>query len=111
VRKIKGNTGYVIFTVKNTAEPSAMDTSLHHQNTLPWLNSDIYRLSVTCEGTGCSAQLLNELISIVPGETSKIPVYVSFEKEASRKAKINLRVQSETDSGVKAFCSAVITIH
>jgi M6 family metalloprotease-like protein len=111
VRKIKGNTGYVIFTVKNTAEPSAMDPSLHHQNTLPWLNSDIYRLSVKCEGTGCSAQLLNELISLKPGEIGEVPVYVSFEKETLRKAKINLRVQSETDSGVKAFCSAVITIH
>lgn len=97
VRKIKGNTGYVIFTVKNTGGPSAMDTSLHHQNTLPWLNSDIYRLSVKCEGTGSSARLLSELISLKPGEIVEVPVYVSFEKGASRKAKLNLTIQSESD--------------
>jgi M6 family metalloprotease-like protein len=97
VRKIKGNTGYVIFTVKNTGEPSAIDTSLYHQNTLPWLNKDIYRLSAKCQGTGCSASLLNELISLKPGEIGEVPVYVSFEKETSRKAKLNLTIQSESD--------------
>jgi M6 family metalloprotease-like protein len=97
VRKINGNTGYVIFTVKNRGEPSGTDTSLHHQNTLRWLNSDIYRLSVNCEGAGCSAQLLNGLISLEPGETSEVPVYVSFENGASRKVKVSLTIQSESD--------------
>jgi M6 family metalloprotease-like protein len=97
VRKIKGNSGYVFFTVANTGKPSATDTSLHHQNTSPWLNSDIYRLSVKCEGTGYSVLLLNELISLEPGETAEIPVYVSFEKGASRKAEVNLIIQSESD--------------
>jgi M6 family metalloprotease-like protein len=110
VRKIKGNTGYVIFTLKNTGEPSATDSSLHYQNSSRWLNSDIYRLSVKCEGTGCSAQLLNELISLGPGETGEVPVYVSFEKGV-RKEKITLMIKSETDPGEKAFCSAVIKIH
>jgi hypothetical protein len=97
VRKIKGYTGYVFFKVSNTGEPSATDTSLHHQITSRWLNGDIYRLSVKCEGTGYSALLLNELISLEPGETAEIPVYVSIDKGASRKAKVNLIIQSESD--------------
>jgi hypothetical protein len=108
VRKIKENTGYVTFTVKNTGEPSAVDTSLHYQNTLPWLNSDIYRLSVKCEGTGCSASLLNELISLKPGETGEIPVFVSFENGVSRKAKLNLTIQSESDHSLNKTCSVKI---
>jgi hypothetical protein len=95
-RKINGKTGYVFFTVANTGEPSAKDPALHHQNTSRWLNSDIYRLSVKSEGTGCSALLLNELISLEPGEAQEVPVYISFEKGASRKAKLNLTIQSES---------------
>jgi M6 family metalloprotease-like protein len=108
VRKIKGNSGYVFFTVANTGKPSATDTSLHHQNTSPWLNSDIYRLSVKCEGTGYSVLLLNELISLEPGETAEIPVYVSLEKGASRKAKINLTVISESNPDRKVTLPVVI---
>jgi hypothetical protein len=100
VKKIKGNTGYVFFTVTNTGEPAATDPSLHHQNTSRWLNSDIYRLSVNCEGTGYSALLLNELFSLEPGETAEVPVYISIDKRAPRKVRINLTVISESDSSL-----------
>ena len=105
VRKLKGSTGYVFFTVANTGEPSATDPSLHYQNTSRWLNSDIYRLSVKCDGTGSSAQLLNELISLEPGESAGVPVYVSFEKGTSRKAKVNLTIQSESNHSSIKTCS------
>jgi M6 family metalloprotease-like protein len=107
VRKIKGKTGYVLFTVTNKGEPSATDPSLHQQNTSRWLNSDIYRLSVKSEGTGYSAQLLNELISLEPGETTEVPVYVSFEKGIYI-GKITLMVKSETDPGLVILGSSVI---
>ena len=109
VRKIKGNTGHVIFTVKNTGGLSATDSSLHYQNTSRWLNSDIYRLSVKWEGTACSAWLLNELISLGPGETGEVPVYVSFEK-GIRKEKITLTIKSETDPGLVVSGSSVIKL-
>jgi len=105
VRKIKGNAGYLIFKIKNTGEPSALEPSLHHQNTSKWLNSDIYRLSVICEGTGCSVQLLNGFISLESGETGEVPVYISFEKGSPRKAKVNLRVSSESDNTLIKTCS------
>jgi M6 family metalloprotease-like protein len=111
VKKIKGNTGYITFTVKNTGEPFATDPSLHHQNTTRWLTKDIYRLSVSVEGIECKAQLINRFLSLEPGETGEVPVYVSFEKGSSRKAKINLTVQSESNYRLKITRAITIKIN
>jgi M6 family metalloprotease-like protein len=110
-KKIKGNAGYVFFTVKNTGEPSATDQSLHYQNTFRWLNSDIYRLSVSCESSGHSAMLLNGLISLEPGETADVPVYMERVKGSPRRVKVKFTVQSECDRGLKNSSSTTITIH
>jgi hypothetical protein len=110
-KKLKGNTGYVFFTVTNTGEPSATDQSLHYQNTCRWLNSDIYRLSVTNEDDGHSAMLLNGLISLEPGETAEVPVYIERSKGSSRRTKVKLTVQSETDPGLQAAHSIIVKIH
>lgn len=104
-RKVKGNAGYLIFKIKNTGEPSASEPSLHHQNTSRWMNSDIYRISADTECTGCSFILLNELISLEPGEEKEIPVYITFEKDASRKVRINLIVRSESDNSFEETSS------
>ena len=61
------------------------------------MNSDIYRILVDAEGKGCSATLLNEFVSLKPGEEKEIPVYISFEKGSSRNAKVNLKIISESD--------------
>jgi hypothetical protein len=96
-RKIKGGSGYVVFTVRNTGEPAAADTALHHQNTSGWLNSDIFRLTAACNGKECPVTLLNGFISLHPGEKGEVPVYVTFDGLTSRKAKISLTVRSESD--------------
>lgn len=96
-RKIKGSSGYAVFTVRNTGEPSSSDPSLHHQNTSRWLNSDIFRLTASCNGDECPVTLLNGFISLLPGETGEVPVYVSFDGQTSRKARISLTVTSESD--------------
>lgn len=107
-KKIKGDNGYILFTVKNTGEPSATDPSLHHQNTTPWLNSDIYHLSVKCEASGYSVRILNNLISLEPGQTGEVPVWVEHGKGASRKAKVTLMVQSESNPDKKLVLPVVI---
>jgi len=84
VRKIKGTSGYVFFTVTNTGEPAATDPSLHHQNTTRWLISDIFRLAVTCKSTGHSALLLNGIISLEPGETERQAAIRETEEEIGR---------------------------
>jgi len=104
IKKIRGNAGYVFFTVTNTGEPSATDPSLHYQNTSRWLNSEIYRLSVKVEDNGWSAQLINGLISLEPGETAEVPVYQERIKGVSRKAKVTFTVQSECDFSLIKSC-------
>lgn len=98
LKKMKSDAGYTLFTVKNTGEPFTAGTSLHFQNTVRWLNSDIYRLNLSVEGKGWSGELINGLISLEPGASETVPVYLSHEKNASRKAKVSLTVQSESDS-------------
>ena len=105
IKKIRGNAGYVFFTVTNTGEPSATDPSLHFQNTSRWLNSDIYRLSINVVDKGWSAQLINGLISLEPGETAEVPVYLERVKGASRKAKVAFTVQSECDLSLIKSCT------
>ena len=105
IKKIRGNAGYVFFTVTNTGEPSATDPSLHYQNTSRWLNSEIYRLSIKVVDNGWSAQLINGLISLEPGETAEVPVYQERIKGASRKAKVILTVQSECDLSLIKSCT------
>ncbi|MFZ0282649.1 MAG: hypothetical protein WAL29_13445 [Bacteroidales bacterium] len=98
LKKLKGNAGYTLFTVKNTGEPFIADGSLHFQNTVPWLNNDIYRLNVTVEGKGWSGELVNGLVSVETGGSEMVPIYLSHDMKASRKAKVRLTVQSESDS-------------
>ena len=105
IKKIRGNAGYVFFSVTNTGEPSATLPSLHYQNTSRWLNSEIYRLSIKVVDNGWSAQLINGLISLEPGETAEVPVYLERVKGASRKAKVAFTVQSECDLSLIKSCT------
>jgi hypothetical protein len=97
IKKIDGLTGSASFTVKNTGEPYVSDQALHSQNTVRWLNSDIYRMEVSVEGKGWTAQLLNGLLSLEPGFSESVPVFLSHENNASKRAKVSLAVQSEID--------------
>ena len=100
-KNINDKPDYRFFTIKNTGEPSVADPTLHHQNTVRWLNNDIYRLSVAVEGEGWSAKLLNGFASLGPGETETVPVFLSREAGSSRKATVTLSVQSEDDQSKK----------
>ncbi len=108
VKKISGEGGYILFTVKNTGEAAVSDPSLHGQDTSEWIGSDIYRINAKCEGEGCSASLLNGFISLRPGETGEVPVYVSFEKGKSRKAMISLTIRSESNPELEISETVVI---
>jgi M6 family metalloprotease-like protein len=108
VRKIKDKAAYRFFTVKNTGEPSVADPLLHYQNTIRWLNNDIYRLSLTIDGKGWSAQLINGFASLLPGESQEVPVFLSHEMRASHKARVILSVQSESDQTKKVLSAFLI---
>lgn len=99
-KKINGNRGYIFFNLKNTGEPSGSDPSLHFQNTLRWLNNDIYRLSLSTDDDKAQLQLLNSLVALGPGESYEIPVYVSAAGDNRKKIRFLLSAQSETDPKV-----------
>jgi hypothetical protein len=67
---------------------------------------DIYRLSVSAEGPGWSAQLRNALAAPKPGESQRVEVVLA--KGTAPKAAITLRAQSESDPSrsATASCSA-----
>lgn len=92
----------ITYTVQNAAVP---DTTLHSGNNFMLTGDDIYRLSVTTEGHGWSAILLNGLAALKPGESEIIPVWVSHAPESSPDAKIFLTLTSESDKSVSATSS------
>jgi len=97
--KMKNLAEYFNYTITNTGAPS---------KTNPLNNNDIYRLSVSIEGEGWSAQLLNSLTSIQQGNSEKIPVYISCNETCSGSAKVILTTQSENDPSKSATSSFII---
>lgn len=99
--KRTGSEGYVLFTVKNTAEASATDASTGS-------GYDVIRLNVTCSTPGWNARLLNSLVALLPGESADIPVYVERKGSKSGKVSIILSAVSENNPGVRMLSEAVL---
>jgi hypothetical protein len=58
---------------------------------------DIYRLSVSIEGEGWSAQLQNELAAVEYGKPQNVPVFLACEKNSPKDATVTLTATSESD--------------
>jgi M6 family metalloprotease-like protein len=86
------------FTLKNTGQAARTDPNLHWRDFNDFLDWDIYRLSVSVEGHGWSAQLLNALAALKFGDSKLIPVYVSQKPDCSTTAIVTLKAISESDS-------------
>jgi M6 family metalloprotease-like protein len=82
-------------TLTNTGAAAPTDPTLHLQDTSPHLDSDIYRLSVTVDGAGWSAQLQNALAAVEFGQSKTIPVFVTA--GAAPSATITVTATSESD--------------
>jgi M6 family metalloprotease-like protein len=95
------------FTLTNTGKPAATDASLHPQDASAYLDSDIYRLSVSVEGQGWTAQLRNELAAAKFGESKKVAVYITRTPGSAVSAKVTLEARSESDPSktAKATCT------
>lgn len=96
-KKMKSQGEYLNFIMTNTGLVAKADTALHNQIKAISLNNDIFRLSVSVEGNGWKVQLLNGLVSINPGDSEKIAVYLSREENCSDFAKVTLTARSESD--------------
>jgi M6 family metalloprotease-like protein len=85
------------FTLKNTGTAAGTDPALHRMDANAYLTSDIYRLSVSVEGRGWSAQLLNVLAAVNFGASQLVPAYVSRGAGATESATLTLKATSESD--------------
>jgi M6 family metalloprotease-like protein len=100
----------VVFTLKNTGQAAEKDPAAHPSGAGPWLNSDVYRLSVSIEGKGWSARLLNGLSAVEFGGSRSITVYVTPEAGSAPSATVTLRAVSESDPAKIATATASISL-
>lgn len=94
-KKMKSSSGYRLFTIKKQGNPLPNGNLTGDQSTQKWLNRTIYRLSVSIEGDGWSATLLNNFAAPAAGESLEVPVWLSHGKNSSRKARVSLTVRAE----------------
>jgi hypothetical protein len=98
----------ITFTLTNTGTTGTPDPSLHPDDATAYLSSDLYRLSVSVEGEGWSARLLNALVAVEAGGSRSVTVYVSPGAEASEGAAVTLSATSETDPSKTASATTVL---
>jgi len=108
-RKVKQNNAPVIFSLKNTGKAAKTDQALHPSDATAHLNSDVYRLSLSMEGEGWAARLLNGLAAVDFGGLQDIPVYVSCAEGSAATATVTLRATSESDPAKSATATVQVS--
>ena len=106
---IKQSNTPILFTLTNTGAAAKAEPGLHPSDARPFLNSDVYRLSVSVEGEGWTAQLLNALTAVEFGESQQVMVYVSQKDKGSKTAKVTLRAKSESDPSQTAAATVQVS--
>ena len=96
------------FTLTNTGAPATTDRSFHPQDVSSYLAGDIYRLSISIDGQGWTAQVRNELAAVKFGESVMIPVRVDHAPGSTPSATVILKAQSEGDPTKMATSILVI---
>ena len=96
----------VVFTLNNTGKTTATDAGAGHR---AHLNSDVYRLSVSIEGKGWTAQLLNGLAAVKAGGSKPVTVYVSWKDGSAKSATVTLRATSESDPSKTATATVKVS--
>jgi M6 family metalloprotease-like protein len=99
----------VVFVLRNTGSAGEANPSAHPSGTGPFLGRDVYRLSVSVEGKGWTAQLRNGLAAVEPSGSQPVTVYVTRADGGSSSAKVTLRAASESDPGKTATAVAAVT--
>jgi M6 family metalloprotease-like protein len=96
-QKLPGLYANCEFKLSNTGKAALTEAALHPQAAGEYLKDDIYRVSVSVEGPGWSAQLPNALVAVKFGESVSIPVYVARTPDCAATAKVTLTGHSESD--------------
>ncbi len=92
------------FGLTNTGAAAATP-NVHPADVSRFLEGDVYRLRVSANGTGWSAQLKNALATAKFGETIQVPVYVT---KGTGQGSVMLQATSESDpsKSMAASCSS-----
>jgi M6 family metalloprotease-like protein len=101
-QELKGLNTDCAFTLTNTGAPAATDSSAY-------FNNDIYRLSVSVDGQGWSAQLRNALAAAKFGDSAPVPVYVARTPGSAASATVTLKAQSESDPAKMAAAACMVS--
>jgi hypothetical protein len=107
-QNVAGQAATVVFTLKNTGAPAQVETALHPQDVSAYVNGDLFRLSVSVEGAGWTAQLQNALVAAKFGESRTVPVYVTRAPGSAASARVTLKAISESDPAKSA--TATLTV-
>jgi M6 family metalloprotease-like protein len=99
----------VVFTLNNTGKTAAADMASDQATAGARLNSDVYRLSVSIEGKGWTAQLQNGLAALKAGGSQPVTVYVSHGAGSAKSAKVTLRATSESDPSKTAAATIKVS--
>ncbi|MFO7733491.1 MAG: peptidase M6 [Candidatus Aminicenantes bacterium] len=108
-KKVRRSGAPVTFVLKNTGSAAATDAEAHPQDARAFLGSDVYRLSVSVEGQGWAARLLNGLAAVEPAGTRKITLYVSCGDVSAPEATVTLRAVSESDPSKTATAAVAVS--
>lgn len=99
----------ITFMLKNTGKPAKVEGMLHQSNVKPCLDYDVYRISVSVEGKGWTAKILNALSAVEFGKSAEVKVYVGRERNSSRRAALSIKAVSESDSSKAAVASVQLS--
>ena len=75
--EFKGASLLVTVNLKNLGAPADADPALHPSDATAYLNSDVYRLSVSVEGNGWTVKLPNGLAAVEAGHSQPIILFIS----------------------------------
>jgi M6 family metalloprotease-like protein len=101
-QRIKRPNTPIFFTLNNTGTSAASEPNVHPVDVSAFLNSDVYRLSVSVEGEGWTVQLLNGLAALEFGGSQQVVVYVSQQEGGVPSATVTLHALSESDPSKSA---------
>jgi len=108
-RIVKKSSTPFTFTLNNTGTGERTEPELHPSDASLYLNSDVYRLSVTVEGEGWTAQLLNGLACVEFGESQQVEVYVLSQGGSAQTATVTLKAVSESDASKTAEATVQVS--
>ncbi len=85
-------------TLTNTGHSAATPAHAHPRDETPFLDSDVYRITATVDGSGWIVDLQNALAALAAGTAQQIPVFVHHTINASETAVVTVTARSESDS-------------